>query len=150
MSKEAPTELDLVLSEAMVNRFEPLGTHYITGKALLVVDAGLDADGKPTYSTTACVKSATGLGEDVANALVEECSMMDGHTFDVPSQCRNMKPGDRWRIAVTYEVGYIRSYDHYYGAYEWDVRVTLSKCRTLKKQPWSDKRHKRYVAKSKR
>lgn len=143
-------KLDKILSENMVNRRETLGTHYITGKALLVVDAGLSDDGKPTYDTVAYAQSATGLGEDVANALAEECSMMDGHTFDVPKQCRNMKPGDRWRIAVTYEVGYIKSYDHYYGAYEWDVTVELSKCRTLRKQPWSDKRHKRYVAKAKR
>lgn len=116
----------------------------IKGKALLVVDAGVNTTGKRTYSVEPFVQSASGAEHEAA---CQEIMMCDGHVYEPPSQCRKMKPGDRWRLAVSYEVTFTKCYDRYSGSYEWDVQVDFLRAKTLKKQPWSDKRHGRYMAK---
>lgn len=124
-------------------------SYTIKGKALLVVDAGECGRGRRTYDTHALIQSAVG-NVDAHSQAAEELALADGHCFDPPSQCRKMKAGDRWRLAVTYEVFYVKAYDHETGSYEWDVKVEFQTAKTLRKQPWSDKRHLRYISKNRR
>lgn len=125
-------------------------SHTIRGKALLVIDAGNDTNGRRTYSTAPFVQSGSGLAESSIAAAVEEFGMLDGHVYEAPGRCKKMKAGDRWRLAVAYEVSYIKRFDPHYGGFEWDVSVSFRKVRTLRKQPWNTKRHERYISKADR
>lgn len=113
---------------------------FICGKALLVVEREDDYDKRPSYRTHAFIQSASPPGADIH----EDLTLADGYCFPVPNQCRHMKVGDRLRLAVVYEVEYFQSYEG-----EWDAEVCFPRVKVLKRQPWSEKRHGRYLAKSK-
>ena len=124
--------------------------HRIKGKALLVVDAGHDLSGRRTYTTEPFVQTGSGLTNEGIAAATEEFGMMDGHVFDVPGRCKKMKPGDRWRLSIAYEIRYTKRFDPILDVYEWDTEVFFRKVTTLRKQPWNTKRHERYISKADR
>ena len=119
----------------------------LTGKAMLVVDAQVDeTTGERIYSTVPRVKSCRGDHGD--DAFLELKHFGTDKTV-VPSQCRRMGDGDRWRIDVVYLISYEPTIDRE-GNKDWEVNLEFIKAKTRAKSPWQDRLHKRYVSKAKR
>lgn len=118
----------------------------LKGKAVLVVDALNDEHGNRTYETDSRLKSC--VGDHPEDAYLELHHFGTAERV-VPNQCKRMGIGDRWHIDVVYKLTYTPTVDGE-GNEDWDVRLVFLKAKTLNKSPWSDKRHKRYVSKSKR
>lgn len=119
----------------------------LTGKAMLMVDAQVDATtGERLYSTIPSVKSAVG---DYPDDAYEELKHFGTNKTVVPNQCRKMGTGDRWRIDVVYRITYEPVINDK-GEEDWEVSLEFLKAKTRAKSPWNEKRHAGYVSKAKR
>lgn len=119
----------------------------LTGKAMLMVDAQVDATtGERLYTTIPSIKSVVG---DHPDDAYEELKHFGTNKTVVPNQCWKMGTGDRWRIDVVYRITYEPVINDK-GEEDWEVTLEFLKAKTRTKSPWNEKRHKPYVSKSKR
>lgn len=65
------------------------------------------------------------IGEDLSGYLCHSRRDVWGR------ELKRMRPGDWVRFTVKWKLSYTRSYCHYYGGYEWDSDVEVTRVRTL-------------------
>lgn len=151
MTKKTGTTLTPVglslMTRGMANGKTQRATRYVEGKALIAVDAVLDIRGERAYDVWPSIQSGRGTYNE--DAFLELSNVTRKDDFFPPNQCKRMAIGDRWRLAVKYRITYEPTIDRE-GNEDWDVIVEFLKAKTLRKSPWRDNKHKRYVSKSKR